>query len=975
MNARTTALAAGLAGLVMALLGTVATTPAEARTGVAPSAAPPPSALGTAARYAAGSCWEVKQQRPSAPSGVYWLLTPAMAEPQQLYCDQTTDGGGWVLVGKGRNGWTADDSGRGSAAALKNLGYAGGADTHQYSAALINQLLDGGRVADLTDGVRVRRALTTAGSSWQEVRFEPDTRQTGWSWAFEARFDVGSWSFTSGSGPGTGPTSGSGGVTTDFGTGSSWSRVHTGPSAATDWTSGFGYGDAVTGSSATGSALWSSESGARAIPVAQVFLRPRVSSDDADFDPVPSTGTARRVVRALPRSDADVLPWGVSGMAGSTAREGSVEVQELLEAHGRMYVGGNFRYVQRDGAGTGRVAQPFLAAFDLVTGAWVSSFRPVLNEQVRTLELSSTGAIIAGGDFAAANGAKATGLVALNPDTGATDTSFRVAIENRLTGGVVRVWALDRLGTNLYVGGDFTHLKGGPSTGFTYMRGLARVRLTDGRTQAGWNPEMNGPVIAIDASSDATRIYAAGHFTTSRDVPARSAAAVLTTFVRRSDGTIRHLADPAWAPVWSSTNNYQQAVVETSGHVWVGGSEHSLFGFDRGTFARTSTTILHGKGDIQAVATKGTVVYAGSHANNQYAYTGATTWSGSGPEGPWTSAHTQHWIGAYDSSSGAALADFAPSMASRTGSGIWAATVDSRGRLWVGGDITRAGTGGGSSAFAGGFARFAPRDATAPATPGSFRVASSDADSVTLAWGAVSDPSGVRYQVLRDDRPIATTTQDRITIPVDQGDVGRYFVRAADGSGNISASTAVLNAGTAGEATLVPADAVWTWRFAAGSPGTGWKTLAFDDSTWHQTGTAPLGFAPAGDEGQFTTDIDRFASASQRPLAAYFRREFQVADPSDVQQLVVRGVADDGAVFYLNGVELGRQNMPSGTVSYQTYATSSRRLSVAQADPIVLQVPPGRLVAGTNIVTAETHLNFRATVDVTFWMSVEAVLG
>ncbi len=74
---------------------------------------PDPATLGRSADTAAGSCWEIKQVAPAAPSGAYWLLTPSMTAPQQLWCDQVTDGGGWVLVGKGRDAWTANYTGKG----------------------------------------------------------------------------------------------------------------------------------------------------------------------------------------------------------------------------------------------------------------------------------------------------------------------------------------------------------------------------------------------------------------------------------------------------------------------------------------------------------------------------------------------------------------------------------------------------------------------------------------------------------------------------------------------------------------------------------------------------------------------------------------------------------------------------------------------------------------------------------------------
>lgn len=67
---------------------------------------------GTSESTAAASCWEIKQRDPSSTDGVYWLVTPELGAPQQFYCDQTTDGGGWVLIGRGREHWTQSNEGR-----------------------------------------------------------------------------------------------------------------------------------------------------------------------------------------------------------------------------------------------------------------------------------------------------------------------------------------------------------------------------------------------------------------------------------------------------------------------------------------------------------------------------------------------------------------------------------------------------------------------------------------------------------------------------------------------------------------------------------------------------------------------------------------------------------------------------------------------------------------------------------------------
>ena len=80
------------------------TTPASAATGTHD---------GSSSDKAAASCYEVKQVNPSASSGTYWLYTPQMSGPAQFYCDQETDGGGWVMIGRGREGWTESYNGTG----------------------------------------------------------------------------------------------------------------------------------------------------------------------------------------------------------------------------------------------------------------------------------------------------------------------------------------------------------------------------------------------------------------------------------------------------------------------------------------------------------------------------------------------------------------------------------------------------------------------------------------------------------------------------------------------------------------------------------------------------------------------------------------------------------------------------------------------------------------------------------------------
>lgn len=897
-------------------------------------------ALGDSAATAAGSCWEIKQQRPSAADGAYWLLTPAMTEPAQFYCDQTTDGGGWVLVGKGRNGWSTDYDGLKADQNLLTPAYAGGADAHQLSSQAIDQLLDNGRVDALADGIRLRRATNITGTSWQEVRMKLSGADR-WAWSFDAKRPLASYSFDG--------NSRNGGTTNAFGIDSTLRWVDTTTRSVTGWNNGFGYGAKAVGSSAADSYLYSPTNGGNALPVTQVYLRPRVLSTQG-FSTIPDSGTAPIAQPKEVASLADSLNWGVTGLASTPSWEGDVEVQAFTQSGDRMYVGGNFRYVTADN-GTEYV-QPYLAAFDVNTGNWISSFRPTFDQQVRSLATLPDGRIVVGGMFSRANGQPASGIVALDPVTGATSPSWSVQIENRITGGVVAVRSMKVVGDYLYLGGNFTHFKSADQNGWTYMRNLARVSVKDGTPSAGWNPELNGSVLDVDANADDSQVYAAGFFTAAANgVTARRAVAVPTA------GT-GALANPAWNPTWSSSNDYQQAIASTPGRIWVGGSEHSLFSFSPTTFARLSTSINDAHGDMQAIGVDGGVVYAGCHCDaNSNTYSGATTW----PLGnsTFTEADTMNWIGAFDASTGARIPGFTPHMTMRGGAGVWAITTDSNGRLWVGGDLVIASSARAAKDPSGGFARFSPRDVTPPDSPTSLRVLSQDSASVTLGWGASSDPSGVRYEILRDDRPIAATTATSITVPLD-GD-SRYFVRAIDGAGNVSASTPALPVQKVSVTELVASDATWKWWYQSTPVGADWAQPSFDDSGW-KSGGAVLGWGT----GSVVTGIDTFATTQDRPLTAYFRRTVTIADPSTLGSVKLTAVANDGAAIYVNGVEVARQNLPSGPLTSSTYAVTARREAVAKADPIVVDVPLGLLKPGANVIAAETHVNYRATPDVTF---------
>lgn len=904
---------------------------------------------------AAASCWEIKQLSPSAPSGVYWLVTPRLVAPEQFYCDMVTDGGGWVLIGRGREGWRTGYNGFGSTAQVREVTDGQAAFVpRQLSSEVIDGLLDGTRVDQMTDPIRLRRATDANGTSWQEGRFRFLARDR-WVWTFGAEHRVGAWQL----GTGTGST-GSGGQTNNFGNNNALRRVNTQATSAQGWTHGWAFGSTTTGTNSPTTYLWSNTNNAGfARPFTQLFIRPRLQQSDLNWAPVPDAGTAKQELRPL--LDSGVLPgeWGVTGLANGRVSELAPEVSVFEQIGDRVYVGGNFRYVQRGQNATGaeRVEQSYLAAFNVNTGAWLTDFRPTFNEQVKSLAALPDGTLAVGGEFTQANGQARPGFVRLNATTGAAAPGWQLNVENRTGGGAINVRAMDVQGGALYLGGLFTHVT---TTGFpsAYMRMGAKVSATTGQPAANWNPDLNGSVIDLDASDAGTRVYMSGYFEAKLSGEAAKNAAALRT----SDAS---LDDPAWSPVWSNSNGYyQQAIQEVDDRVWVGGAEHSFFSFDRSTFARLSGNITKRGGDFQTVADSAGVVYAGCHCND-WNYSNAYTWSNVGTN--WTQADRISYVAAWDAATGQVIPQFQPIMRSRAGLGPWGAFEDSLGNVWFGGDIDRAERSNGTSQWAGAFVRYGPRDTTAPTTPGTVRVSAGAPGEIAVSWGA-SSGGPLSYEVLLDDRVVAVTNQTSLTIPVPAGEA-RLFVRAIDTTGNRSASTTAVRVEPPPEdlVELIGTGSSWRWRFESGAWPANWTSVGFDDAGWN-TGTAVLGWGSA----EISTNIDVPPPTSNRPLSAQFRRTFSVDVAGALSDVMITTRADDGVVVYVNGVEVGRANLPTGTLSSSTFATAAPGTAAAAANPLTIAVPSELLRDGSNVVSASTHLNYRGTPNVSFDLRLTA---
>src|SRR5215217_1240739 len=167
-------------------------------------------------------------------------------------------------------------------------------------------------------------------------------------------------------------------------------------------------------------------------------------------------------------------------------------------------------------------------------------------------------------------------------------------------------------------------------------------------------------------------------------------------------------------------------------------------------------------------------------------------------------------------------------------------------------------------------------------------------------------------------------------------------------------------AARAADTTLVPTGATWRYLDNGSDQGTAWRAASFNDSTWG-SGPAQLGYG----DGDEATTLGFGPDANNKFITSYFRRAFSVTNAALFNGVTLRLMRDDGAVVYLNGVEVWRTNMPAGTVGYLTPAS----VAIAGADEstfVQTTLSPSLLVNGTNVLAIELHQSGGTSTDISF---------
>lgn len=159
--------------------------------------------------------------------------------------------------------------------------------------------------------------------------------------------------------------------------------------------------------------------------------------------------------------------------------------------------------------------------------------------------------------------------------------------------------------------------------------------------------------------------------------------------------------------------------------------------------------------------------------------------------------------------------------------------------------------------------------------------------------------------------------------------------------------------GSANGATSTVFDYGSAWKYADTDVSSSqWKTAA---SALSSLGSAPLGY---------NNSNSMKTSLTKNKLTYYFGRTFSLATtPASSDEFTLNYTVDDGFIVYVNGTEAARYNMPSGSVGYNTAATT---YCAGNPDNGTITLDAKLFKKGSNYIAVEVHNNNTTSTDI-YW--------
>ncbi|MAV70765.1 MAG: hypothetical protein CMG04_08600 [Candidatus Marinimicrobia bacterium] len=159
---------------------------------------------------------------------------------------------------------------------------------------------------------------------------------------------------------------------------------------------------------------------------------------------------------------------------------------------------------------------------------------------------------------------------------------------------------------------------------------------------------------------------------------------------------------------------------------------------------------------------------------------------------------------------------------------------------------------------------------------------------------------------------------------------------------------------------LVNQGDLWKYLDDGTDQDSAWIGLDFNDDYW-SSGYAELGYG----DGDEQTVVSYGSNENNKNITTYFRKVISIDNAEQIQNFTISLKRDDGAIVYLNGIEVLRENMPLGLIDYNTTAIDA--IGSNEEDAFInTSFSSSLLDSGENIIAVEIHQVSESSSDISF---------
>ncbi len=165
---------------------------------------------------------------------------------------------------------------------------------------------------------------------------------------------------------------------------------------------------------------------------------------------------------------------------------------------------------------------------------------------------------------------------------------------------------------------------------------------------------------------------------------------------------------------------------------------------------------------------------------------------------------------------------------------------------------------------------------------------------------------------------------------------------------------------------LVSIDDLWKYDQSGRNLGSAWKEWGYNDDRWNE-GNALL-YVESSSLPAPKNTLLRLGKTTY-----YFRTTFDIPSTVDLDDIALemQTIIDDGAIVYINGLEVYRMRMPGGEIKHSDFA--SETVSVAEYEG-PFNIPTESLREGENLIAVEVHQTNADSSDIVFGLELNAVI-